>query len=184
MNVYETCPVFTTPHFTLRLVRREDAAGLLRVYSDPKAQSCFNADNCTSDFRYTALPEMQSCVDMWVWSYARGDFVRWTILEGDVPVGTVEMFRRSDDGHGTGLLRLDLHSRLESANVIAELLGALLPAMHELFQCERILTKALPTMEQRRLALVLHGFVQCPQPLISEGGVEFPHYWARRHKLA
>ena len=34
MNVYESCPTFITPRFTLRLIRREDAPGLLPVYSD------------------------------------------------------------------------------------------------------------------------------------------------------
>ena len=49
-NVYESCPTFLTDRFRLRLVQRSDAAGLLRVYSDPVAQLYFNADNCHSDF--------------------------------------------------------------------------------------------------------------------------------------
>ena len=55
MNVYQSCPFFVTPQFTLRLVRRSDAPGLLKVYSDKQAQHYFNSDNCTSDFRYSTL---------------------------------------------------------------------------------------------------------------------------------
>lgn len=183
MNVYETCPTFITPRFTLRLVRREDAPGLLRVYSDPAAQPCFNADNCTSDFRFATLREMEDCIGMWLWSYEHGDFVRWTVLQGDDPVGTVEMFKRDEgrDGLGEGLLRIDLISRLEQSDVIDELLRAILPEMHELFGCARILTKALPVMARRRLALVLHGFFPSKDPLVGQGGVEYVGYWGRRY---
>lgn len=182
-SIYHTCPVFTTPRFTLRLVRMEDAPGLLRVYSDAAAQRCFNADNCTSDFRYSTLQEMESCLRMWLWSYKNGDFVRWTILRLDVPIGTVEMFRRDAgrDGLGEGVLRIDLLSRFEQPDVLDELLGALLPEMHERFRCAHILTKALPLMSKRRLALVLHGFFPSKAPLIGENGVEYGGYWGHRH---
>lgn len=185
-SVYQTCPEFRTPRFRLRLVREEDAPGLLPVYSDPQAQACFNADNCTSDFRYATLAEMQRCVHMWCQSYTRGDFVRWVILSHEKPVGTVEMFRRDGgaDGKGEGVLRIDIHHRYEYADVFDELLRAILPAMHRCFGCERILTKSLPVMMQRRLALVLHGFVPCQQPIIGHGGVAYNGYWAHRHKLA
>ncbi len=186
MNVYQTCPTFITPGFTLRLVRREDAPGLLKVYSDRQAQSYFNSDNCTSDFRYSTLREMEQCIDFWLASYARGDFVRWTILDDrQRPVGTVEMFRKDDgkDGKGEGVLRMDVMSRYEFSDVFERLLRVILPPMHELFHCERILTKALPFMQQRRVALVLMGFFPSKQPLIGHGGIELPHYWGHRHKL-
>ena len=185
-NVYESCPVFITPGFTLRLVRKEDAPGLLKVYSDKQAQNYFNADNCTSDFRYNTLREMERCVDFWLQSYARREFVRWVILdERQRPVGTVEMFRRDDgkDGKGEGILRMDVMGRYEFTDVFERLLQVILPAMHELFDCQRILTKAMPHMQQRRLALVLLGFVPCKEPLMGHGGIELPHYWAHRHKL-
>lgn len=187
LNVYQNCPFFIAPHFTLRLVRREDAPGLLKVYSDKQAQHYFNCDNCASDFRYSTLTEMEQCIDLWLASYAKGERVRWTILdERQRPVGTVEMFRRSDgkDGKGEGILRIDLMSRFEFTDIFEQILHTILPAMHEIFHCERIFTKALPHMMQRRLGLVLLGFVPCKKPLIDSGGIEFPHYWARRYKLA
>lgn len=185
MNVYETCPAFTSEKFTLRLVRREDAPGLLKVYSDKQAQMYFNADDCTSDFRYATLREMEQCIDMWLWSYRQGHFVRWTILQGNMPVGTVEMFRRDEGEHGEGcgVLRIDLLGRFESPDVVHDILKTILPAMHTLFGCKRILTKALPCMERRRVALILHGFVPCKKPLVGHNGIEYGHYWARRYVL-
>ena len=82
IDVYKTCPSFITQRFSLRLVSKGDAPGLLKVYSDKVAQPYFNADNCTSDFRYATLREMQQCVDMWLWSYQQRHFVRWTITHG------------------------------------------------------------------------------------------------------
>ena len=183
ISVYDSCPVFITHRFTLRLVQSEDAEGLLKVYSDKVAQAYFNADNCTSDFRYATLPEMQACVDFWVRSYQQRQFVRWTILHDKKPIGSVEMFRREDgpDGKGVGILRIDLMSRYEFPDVFDEILKTMLPALHLHFDCQRILTKALPYMERRRVALILHGFVPCKKPLIGHGGIEYGHYWAHRY---
>lgn len=181
MNVYESCPTFITPRFTLRLVRESDAPGLLAVYSDRDAQPLFNADNCTSDFCYTTLPQMRECVGMWLWSYQQGYFVRWTILEGESPVGTVEMFRRDEgeDGRGSGVLRVDLASRCETADVFGELLETLMPPMHELFGCGTVLTKAADFAQQRQAALKAHGFVPAA-PLTGHDGRLLGDYWAHR----
>ena len=187
MSVYDNCPFFITPSFTMRLVRLEDAPGLLKVYSDKQAQHYFNCDNSDSDFRYATLQEMEQCIEFWLASYAQKNRVRWTILDNrQRPVGTVEMFPFSDgaDGKGEAILRIDLMSRFEFTDIFQQILLAILPAMHEIFRCERILTKALPHMMQRRLGLVLMGFIPCQKPLTGYGSVELPHYWARRHRLA
>ena len=185
LSVYRSCPVFITPRFTLRLVRMEDVPGLLKVYSDKQAQNYFNADNCTSDFRYATLREMGDCVRMWRWSYEHACFVRWTIHSHKGIAGTVEMFRRDDgtDGRGEGILRIDVSRMFEFTDVFDELLQVLLPALHEHFGCAHILTKAMPHMMQRRMALVLHGFVPGKKPLIGENGVEYGHYWGHWHNL-
>lgn len=184
-NVYESCPTFLTDRFRLRLVQRSDAAGLLKVYSDPVAQLYFNADNCHSDFRYTRLEDMQECVNMWLWSYKHGHFVRWVILgEKNQPIGTIEMFRRDDGEHGEGmgLLRIDLMHQYEFPDVFDELFRTIFPAMYELFGCQRILTKAAHYMERRKLALVLHGFLPYKKPIIGENGVEYGDYWVRSNR--
>ena len=186
MNAYKSCPVFLTPRFTLRLVRKEDAPDLLKVYSDPAAQVYFNADNCTSRFCYTTLEEMEQCIDMWLHAYEQGWFVRWTILRENRPVGTLEMFRRDDgeNGEGLGVLRIDVNCMYETADVHEELLRAVMPELHKLFHCQRILTKALPIMTRRRLALVVHGFLPYRQPLVGHNGREYFDYWVRRHNAA
>ena len=182
MNVYESCPTFTTEHLFLRLARKEDAGGLLKVYSDPKAQPFFNADNCTDDFRYRYLPEMIACLEMWIWSYRNGYFVRWTILHGAAPVGTVEMFRRDEgeDGRGRGVLRIDLHSRYERGKVFDELLPALLPVLHREFGCRQILTKAFLGSGERLAALGRHGFVPAPGAVTRCDGTSIMDYWVHR----
>jgi len=181
MNIYETCPIFITPRFTLRLTQEADAPGLLKVYSDKVSWGYFNADNCTSSFRYRTLREMEECVKMWVWSYRNGWFVRWTILEGQKPVGTVEMFRRDEgeDGRGRGVLRIDILSMHEFVDIFHELLETILEPMHEHFGCAEILTKAPRFALQRKEALEMHGF-RPTRPLIGEDGREYGDYWSHR----
>ena len=185
MNVYQSCPTFITPRFILYPVQPKDAPGLLAVYSDQAAWKNFNADNCTSDFRYTTLQEMEDCIAMWRWSYEQGHFVRWTIRENKRPIGTVEMFRRDDgdDGRGCGVLRIDLMSMYEFSDVLEELLRAMLPEMFQLFDCATILTKAAPHMARRRLALAVHGFRPWPQPIIGHDGTAYGDYWFKRHMI-
>lgn len=181
MNVYQSCPTFLTPRFTLRPVCQEDAADLLAVYSDQMAQPYFNADNCTSDFCYTTLQEMVDCVKMWVWSYENGWFVRWAILEGETPIGTLEMFRRDDgdDGRGCGVLRIDVSSDYEREDVFDELLESVLEPMHELFGCGTVLTKAPGFAAQRQASLKRQGFVPA-KPLTGHDGQLLGDYWEHR----
>lgn len=182
MNIYETCPVFITPRFNLRLIKSADAPGLLKVYSDKVAWAYFNADNCTSSFRYTTLRQMQECVDMWVRAYREGWFVRWTILQEDGrPVGTVEMFRRDDgeDGRGCGVLRMDVLRRHEFEDVFCELLEIMLEPLHEFFDCAEILTKAPRFALQRREALEKNGF-RPAKPQKGQNGLVYDDYWSHR----
>ena len=118
---------------------------------------------------------------MWVWSYRNGWFVRWTILEGQKPVGTVEMFRRDEgeDGRGRGVLRIDILSMHEFVDIFHELLETILEPMHEHFGCAEILTKAPRFALQRKEALEMHGF-RPTRPLIGEGGREYGDYWSHR----
>lgn len=181
MNIYESCPTFVTQRYVIRLVRREDAPGLLSVYKDKNAQPYFNADNCTSNFRYTTYREMRECVDMWVWSYENGWFVRWVILEKNAPIGTVEMFRRDDgdDGRGCGVLRMDVKGSSEFDDVFDELLDAMLQPMHEHFGCAEILTKAPSFAMQRRSSLKKNGFLPA-KPMRLKNGLVCCDYWSHR----
>jgi len=58
-DVYKDCPQYDAGRFLLRLVTMDDAPDLLCCYGDPKAAPLFNSDNCTSDFIYRTLREMQ-----------------------------------------------------------------------------------------------------------------------------
>lgn len=183
ISVYDSCPTFFSPKYEYRLVRREDTSGLLKVYSDTQAQNYFNSDNCTSDFRFTTLQEMAQCVDMWLDAYAKRQFVRWVILHKGKPIGTVEMFRRGigEDGLAEGILRIDVGRQYEFADVFHEILSTMLTPLHELFGCQRILTKAMPYMLQRKLAFVLHGFIIRRRPLKGADGIAYTDYWSHRH---
>lgn len=68
-------------NFILRKTIKEDAAGLLKVYSDEKFVPLFNSDNCHGDdFNYTTIERMNQAIDFWEMSYSKGYFVRWTIV--------------------------------------------------------------------------------------------------------
>ncbi len=183
MDVYTTCPHFITNGFTLRQVRRADAPGLLKVYSDKTAQFYFNTDARKTDLRFCKLREMEQCIDEWLRAYGRREYVRWTVLRNGRAVGTMEMSRLDGDadGRGRGVLRMDMLSMYEFPDVYDDLLRTMLPEMFELFGVNRILTKATPQMERRRLALVLHGFFPCKDVLVDENSVEYGSYWARRN---
>ncbi|MBQ8202611.1 MAG: GNAT family N-acetyltransferase [Clostridia bacterium] len=183
MNVYENCPHFIGPRLTLRPVRDSDAQALLAVYSDPQAQPYFNADNCTCDFRYTTLEQMQDCIAMWRWSYAQGHFVRWTICSEKLPIGTVELFRRTSEQDiydNCALLRIDLRSIFEMEEIVFELLELLVPRAMELFGCTCMATKVPPFAAERMLALARKGFVPSDAPLIGHGGSFYGDYWLLR----
>ena len=66
-NVYESCPVFETDKWLLRLIEKEDASDLIDVYSDKNALPFFNSDNCDGDnFYYPTMEKMNSAI---VWNY-------------------------------------------------------------------------------------------------------------------
>ena len=182
MNVYEACPVLHSEHFTLRLPERADAPALLKVYSDEKSVPLFNSDNCHGDdFHYTTLESMLQAVDFWLDSYAHGYFVRWTILHGQEPIGTVELFHReaADAFNHHGLLRLDLRSDWETVLALVELLALLHRHAYDLFGCEILATKAPGHAAARQQALREQGYIPSASLLMGWDGTEYGDYWVR-----
>ena len=48
-DVYQDFPVFEDNNYMLRALKKDDAADLLKVYSDKAAVLLFNSDNCNGD---------------------------------------------------------------------------------------------------------------------------------------
>lgn len=170
-------PVLESEHFTLRLVKPEDAADLLVCYSDPQAQEIFNADGCTSDFRYSTLHEMEECIQFFLLNYRSRGFFRFSILDKKTEraVGTVEMFNAAGSLTGVdarGILRLDLASAYERRPFISELLDACLPPFYGLFGVGYTITKAIPAATERITALRAAGFAPFDWP-----DARREHYW-------
>jgi len=181
-DVYETAPVMKTSRFILRLVREEDAEDLLTCYADPKSQSLFNADNCTSDFRYSGVGEMLSCIRVWLDSYRARGFVRWSVIDKqtECAVGTVEMFSVPGflpEGAG-GVLRIDLASAYETDGYLAELLGLANERFYSLFGAELFVVKAKPEATARVNALLAAGYSPYDWPAPGR-----EHYYIRKRPL-
>lgn len=182
MGVYDVCPVLKSRNFTLRLVEREDAPGLLRVYSDEETVRLCNSDNCHyGTFRLDSLEDTLKCIDAWRHEYGLGYFVRWSILKGDDPIGTVELFHReaADAFNHHGLLRLDLRSDWETLPVMTELLELLHRHAYELFDCAILATKAPAFATVRRAALKVCGYMPSESVIIGHDGTEYGDYWVR-----
>lgn len=113
------CPVYETGSFKLRLVSIEDAEGLLACYADRAAVARMNADNCTSDFYYQTIEEMQECIRFWLDEYEKAYYVRFAVLykESGKAVGTMEIYPGEKS-----VLRLDLASEFEREEYVEELL--------------------------------------------------------------
>ncbi|EOS77032.1 MAG: GNAT family N-acetyltransferase [Lachnospiraceae bacterium] len=184
-KVYETCPVLENEKFILRLIQKEDAGELLKVYSDEKAVPFFNSDNCHgADFHFTTMEEMEGTVKGWLLEYENGGFVRWSVLDkatGEA-VGTIELFHRNgkDYFNDCGILRLDLRSDYEEKGPIAEILGIITEPAFELFECSMIATKAISPAEKRRDALKETGYCLTEEKVIGHDGSEYGDYWVCR----
>lgn len=172
MNPYKNCPVFENKNYLLRFVDMKDAEDLLKVYSDEKAVPFFNSDNCGGDdFHYTSLERMRSAIQFWEMEYKREGFVRWAIIDKNVnqAVGTIELFnRRAEDFfHDCGILRLDLRSDYEHAEIIREILQLILLPAFDLFACRMMATKIPVFAEERKAAVEKLKFVSSDEKLIG-----------------
>ena len=183
-DVYEACPSFEGERYLLTPVSREDCADLLKVYSDEKAVPLFNGDNCHGDdFHYTTMERMRSAIDFWLFSYEKRYFVRWAIVDqaSGEAIGTIELFNRKAEDwfDNCGILRLDLRSDHERAEIIREILELIIPPAYLLFGCDRIATKAVPWAKERIAALEQMGFAARSEQLIGHDGATYEDYFAK-----
>lgn len=182
IDVYKKCPIFENENFLLRFVQIEDCRDLLKVYSDEKAVSFFNSDNCYGDnFHYTTEERMKKAIEYWFFEYNRKGFVRWSIVDksSDEVIGTIELFHRKSKDYFTrcGLLRFDLRSDYETKNKIISILSPILQPTFKLFHCDKIATKSIPEARERINALKGLGFSLSDEKLIGHDGTEYTNYF-------
>ena len=139
MNPYEKCPVYETPHFTLRLVRMEDAEDLLCCYASRKAAARMDSNHCGTDFYFATLAEMQACISFWLREYGQGAYVRFAVVDkaAQKAIGTVEIL----DGE-RGVLRIDLADAYETRENLSELLETAALHFTRDFPADRLIIRA------------------------------------------
>lgn len=181
-TVYEICPQFENQKYLLRLIIKDDYKDLLKVYSDKKAVPIFNNDNCGGDnFYYTTEKRMKEAIEYWIWEYSRQGFVRWSIIDKDIneAVGTIELFHRDSNDYFTncGLLRLDLRHDYEIATEIEGILSLIIEPAFQLFDCDKIATKATPEAIERIKSLLNMGFVSSNEFLVGHDETKYGNYF-------
>jgi RimJ/RimL family protein N-acetyltransferase len=164
-NPYEKCPVYETKQFIFRMVEEKDAEDLLKCYSDPMSANIFNSDNCTSNFIYRSIEEMNNCIKSWLDQYIKQYFVRFSIIDKAInkAIGTIEFFSKPVTFYEiskVGMLRLDLASKYEKEEYIIEIINRIFENFYIDFEVEHIITKAIPEAKQRLAALKKVGFTE------------------------
>ena len=182
--VYEEVPVFENDNYLLRFVTTEDANDLVKVYSDKNALPFFNSDNCHGDnFYYSTIERMNEAIQFWLYSYKEKYFVRWAIVEkkSNNVIGTIELFHRTaeDFFNHTGVLRLDLRSDLEKAEIIQNIAGLIVPPAYDLFDTDKIITKIPLYAIERQAAFEKSGFKKTTELLIGIDNFAYRDYWEK-----
>lgn len=182
-DVYQNCHVFESESYIIRLMRPDDAEDLLKVYSDKLALPFFNSDNCHgTNFYCGNIEDMKSAVNAWLEAYRIKDFVRFSVIDKSENrvIGTIELFRRNskDAFDGVVVLRLDLGSKYENRDIIYKILEIIVNPAFELFDCDRIITKAPVYAIDRINALKQYGFEKSEEYLIGHiDNYPYRDYW-------
>ena len=180
INPYQQCPVYQSPHYLLRIVNLEDTRDLLSCYADPLAAPIFNSDNCTSDFVYHTLEEMQECIKFWLDSYVTGHFIRFSVVDlaTQKAVGTIECFAKPETFEQFGkvaVLRLDLASMYEKPSTLLEILQLVDENFFDCFAVNSLITKAVKPAQARITALLELDYKKLePNPIMP-----YPEYYIK-----
>ncbi len=177
---YESCPTYQSKRFIFRMVEEKDGEDLLECYSDTESNKLFNSDNCTSNFVYKSLVEMNNCIKFWIDQYHSKYFVRFSITDKlhNKAIGTIEFFAKEvsyNEILKVGVLRLDLASKYENEEAIVEILDIVNNNFYDDFEVKHIITKAIPVAKQRVTALKKEGFIELENKTI----VPFDSYLIR-----
>jgi len=73
-----------------------------------------------------------------------------------------------------------LGSEYERADIIADILSLIIQDTYELFECDRIATKAIASAEERILALERLGFQASQECLVGHDGAKYGSYYIRQ----
>ena len=182
MNIYEACPVLENGRFLLRAVKDADRDDLLKVYSDKNALPFFNSDNCDGDnFYYATRERMAEALNFWKLSYENGWFARLSIVDKarSEVIGTVELCLRvsEDEFDHMGILRVDVRSDYERADVLHSIITLIAPHISELLNCSGIVTKAPIYAVERIEALQKAGFTKSEHFLVGKTGYAYDGYY-------
>ena len=181
-SIFEYCPVIENERFILRLVSKEDAKDLLRVYSDKNALPFFNSDNCNgNNFYYQTLEKMAELIDFWILEYEGKRYVRFSIVDKGLNevIGTIELFKRisKDSFNEAGIMSVDVRSDFEKKETLYEILMITTNAAFELFDFHQIATKAANYAVERIEALKQMKYVKTNDRLIASDGNSYGDYW-------
>lgn len=184
-DISTSVPTFENDKYLIRFVQESDTNELLAVYSDKNALPFFNSDNCHGDnFYYPDLEKMKNAVAFWLSAYPSKWFVRWSIIDKTIKkaIGSIELFHREADDafDNVGLLRLDLRSDYEKANIIEEIANLIIEPAYSLFYTDRIVTKVPLYAVERQEAFTKLGFQKSNEFLIGTlDGYAYKDYWER-----
>lgn len=158
---YSNCPAIETANFIFRLVKQNDAEDLLKCYSDPKAQELFNYVNCSSDFRFNTIEEMNEMINFWLIDYSQQAYVRFSIIDKSTKraIGTIEIFGKIGQYKvDRGILRIDVESSYENKAMLSEIIDMCLENFYLLFDLKEIATRIIPKAADRIEAFKNKGF--------------------------
>jgi len=180
-NVYESCPVYESENFMLRLVSLEDAEDLLPCYSQPTDSVITNSFNCDFGYGCQTLDGMRDFISCWFECYKNGAFVRWSVVDKKTckAIGTIELFNRksSDFFNNCGMLRLDLHNDYENATAIEEILALILAESFSLFDYNMVTTKVSTSAVGRMSVLKALRFRPTDEKIMGRDGTCYDGFW-------
>lgn len=187
MNIYENCPILQNDRLMIRLIEQNDTDDLMAVYHDKFALPFFNSDNCNGSNFYCAVKEdMANTIRFWLLEYHENQgFVRFTIMDRkeEKAIGTIEMFRRESEDYynDCGLLRVDVGSGYEKAEMLYEILSLITEPFYDWFGCSMIATKAPLYAIERIEALRKAGFSRSGEPLVNaQSNIAYYDYWIKK----
>lgn len=181
-TIYENCPTLENSNYYIRRTKVEDAADLVKVYSDKNALPFMNSDNCNGDNFYTPTVEkMRQRIEGWNWIYEHKEFVRFSIVDkkNNTAIGTIELFHRDAEDYFTncGLLRIDVRSDYEETDILNEIITLISPKIYEWFDCAMIATKAPVYAINRVEALKQSGYTKTEEKFYGQDKTIYSDYW-------